>query len=1015
MMNRKRPGGNGHVRRGAFALLLLAALILSGAPCAAESGDAPQVLNASGNRNGPLAVDPIENDEGFSAILYDNRNGLPTSEANAIAQTGDGFIWIGSYAGLIRYDGNTFERIQSEEGILNTRCLYVDSRDRLWIGTNDFGVFCMSKGMLKRVDREDQLVSVSIRAIAEDPEGVIYVGSAAGVATVDSELNLSLSRDDRLLGETVLDMRAGSDGLIYGATQSGDLFVMKDGKVVFFMLPGESRAGNIFAVLPDPLRPGTVYAAAENEQTHTARIYCGTPEDGFASARVWDVSPLSQVERIESIDGEIWICAGNGIGKLDENGFRQLHGIPMDKLVGHVMTDSDGNLWFTSTRQCVMKIVPNRFLDLFQHYGLSEEIVNATCIQGQRLFIGTDSGLIVIENGKKLESVPLDRAVTASGKDLETDDLAAYLKGVRIRSIIRDSGDRLWIGTWSERGLLCYDGSGLTAFTAEDGMISAQARMVCEMEDGTIVAGQPDGVSVIRDGRVTDRFGAADGLAVTGILTVAEGFDHEMILGSDGGGIYIIDPDNPGRQVKHIGVKDGLQSEVILRIKRSRCRDVLWIATGNSLAFMTPDMQVTTVRHFPYSNNYDMYESSTGDVWVLSSNGIYVVSADEMLENGEIGSFFYGIPSGLPYIATSNSYSELTDAGELYISGVKGTIKVNIENTSAQTGGMRPALPFIDIDGRRIYPDENGDFTVPHGVRKLTVYPYVFNYFLADPEVSYRLEGFDTADTTVSRSDLGPVTYTNLRGGEYRFVLRVDDPVGKDGIAVSFGIVKEKQITENAAATIILDVASIFFMGGILIYTSLYRKRGRVDDKLFFGMVLVNMTIAFTELTSFLMENNSGPLIRELMYTQNTVFYFCLCFFTYLFLLYLDQRSHRDAARLRKTKLIYGIPLLLFTVLLLINLRTGWVFSITQENMYRSGPIDQTVFIPILFYFAAAEIRACRINPRLVILGILLIATRAALDLWCVAISSTAFMYTLFLVCAHIHVINRPMMNMEMQ
>ena len=60
-----------------------------------------------------ISVDLEGQTEGYSAVLYDNSNGLPTSEANAIAETSEGFIWIGSYAGLIRYDGNTFERLDS--------------------------------------------------------------------------------------------------------------------------------------------------------------------------------------------------------------------------------------------------------------------------------------------------------------------------------------------------------------------------------------------------------------------------------------------------------------------------------------------------------------------------------------------------------------------------------------------------------------------------------------------------------------------------------------------------------------------------------------------------------------------------------------------------------------------------------------------------------------------------------------------------------------------------------------
>ena len=68
-------------------------------------------VNASGGRNRSLSVDPTGSVEGYSAVLYNNTNGLPTSEANAIAETKEGFIWIGSYGGLIRYDGHSFVRL----------------------------------------------------------------------------------------------------------------------------------------------------------------------------------------------------------------------------------------------------------------------------------------------------------------------------------------------------------------------------------------------------------------------------------------------------------------------------------------------------------------------------------------------------------------------------------------------------------------------------------------------------------------------------------------------------------------------------------------------------------------------------------------------------------------------------------------------------------------------------------------------------------------------------------------
>lgn len=74
---------------------------------------------------------------------YNETNGLPTGEANVVMQTGDGYVWIGSYGGLIRYDGTTF-RNYSKDGLLlssSIRCLFEDVRGRLLIGTNDRGVY----------------------------------------------------------------------------------------------------------------------------------------------------------------------------------------------------------------------------------------------------------------------------------------------------------------------------------------------------------------------------------------------------------------------------------------------------------------------------------------------------------------------------------------------------------------------------------------------------------------------------------------------------------------------------------------------------------------------------------------------------------------------------------------------------------------------------------------------------------------------------------------------------------
>ena len=158
---------------------------------------------------------------------------------------------------------------------------------------------------------------------------------------------------------------------------------------------------------------------------------------------------------------------------------------------------------------------------------------------------------------------------------------------------------------------------------------------------------------------------------------------------------------------------------------------------------------------------------------------------------------FFGLSNGLPGIATSNSYSEHTDEGDLYIASTTGVTKVNMDEDFESVHELHAVVPYIDVDGTRVYPDEDGSFTVPRHALKVTISSFVFNYSLSDPQVTYHLEGFDPGRTSVRRSELAPVDYTNLRGGTYEFVMRVADSLGHGFNEVRVKLVKEKSFYET--------------------------------------------------------------------------------------------------------------------------------------------------------------------------------------------------------------------------
>ncbi len=805
-----------------FVLLtaILFSVLFQFSICFAETKT--EYLNACGTVNRPLSVDPTGKSEGFSAVLYNNTNGLPTSEANAIAETSEGFIWIGSYAGLIRYDGNTFERLDSTGGLTSIKCLYVDSKDRLWIGTNDNGVAVMERGELRIWGKLDGMKSAHTRAIAEDRNGTIYIATTSGIMMIDSDYNLSSIEDPNVAEADMRYLQSGSDGTIYGTTNMGDLMLIRDGKLIDFISIDDSPLGGAGSILPDPENPGTIYQEAPDFGLYHVDLNGGV----FVHEKI-NIDPLKYILSMEYIDGKIWICAGNGIGVVEDGKFRLLENLPMNNNVGHVMTDYLGNLWFTSTRQGVMKVVPNQFSNLFQRFDLPETVVNSTCMCEGLLFAATDTGIIVLDENGPVSEVPLTKAVTASGKDLGATDLIEYLQDTRIRSVIRDSRDRLWISTWRAGGLLRYQKGELTAFTEEEGILSNNLRAVWEREDGTILVVVTGGVNVIKDDSVIASYGKEDGIETDESLTVTEGLNGEIILGSNGGGIYVIEESG---LKKTINVEDGLPSDIVMRLKRDTKRNLIWIVASNAIAYMTPDYQVTTVKKFPYPNNFDLYEAGSGDIWVLASNGIYVTPAEELIANEEINPVFYGVGSGLPCIATANSYSELNSGGDLYIAGSTGICKVNIEKPYEDVNELKAAVPYVLSDGQAIYPNEDGTFTIPSTTQKLTIPDFVYNYALSDPLVTCQLKGFDRQSTTVNRSDLIPSDYTNLKGGTYDFVLQLRDSMGRGSKEISVRIIKEKAFYEEIWFLIAV-LLLLFVLLALIVRLYVVRKTRKLEKK----------------------------------------------------------------------------------------------------------------------------------------------------------------------------------------
>ena len=193
----------------------------------------------------------------YSSVLYNSENGMPTSEANAIVQTPDGFIWIGGYSGLIRYDGSDFTRYEANTGIASVICLYVDSSERLWIGTNDSGVAYMEKGEVEFFTTDDGIRASSVRALAEDDAGNMLIATTAGLNYITPDGDVEFIDDESINDKYIVGLTKADDGKIYGITTAGDMFIVDNLEVTDFFGAG-SLVGEhtVSCVCPDN---GTIY------------------------------------------------------------------------------------------------------------------------------------------------------------------------------------------------------------------------------------------------------------------------------------------------------------------------------------------------------------------------------------------------------------------------------------------------------------------------------------------------------------------------------------------------------------------------------------------------------------------------------------------------------------------------------------------------------------------------------------------------------------------------------------
>ena len=762
---KKEDGGSAAVK--ALALLLAAGLCLSclaGVPAArAEDGDGAAEINY--------------ND--YVQTVYSSTNGLPCGEANDIAITGDGIIWIGTYAGLYRYNGREFRWMDGFDSVRNVNCLYVDEEGRLWIGTNDNGLsIVINEQVVNVIDQSQSLPSNAVKAIIKSSDGYYYIGTTSSMQILT--LNNGLKRLNTLSEVDYADhLAADSKGNVAAVTNNGTLFLMQQGQIV------SSRQ------LPE--RQDTFRSCTFDSDGYLLAATSGNEIFRYDISKGWfelvDIKECPDLQNIKNMyfmeNGQMFICADNGVAYIDTNGeYEKINTNDFNNSIDNMLVDYQGNLWFTSSRLGLLRMASSDFRDIYTTTGMDNRVVNTIVQWNGVYYFGTDKGM---------------DAVDLKGKHRVQNELTERFTGIRIRCMTVDDENHLWVCTQSA-GLVEYDPDGTEhVYNRQNGLFGNKARVVTQLRDGTVLASSEVGLGFFRNHEVETLLSyAGTRISSNTVMTMTELPDGTILAGTDGNGIAVIED---RKVVRMLTRGNGLSSEVILRTVLDAKTGGVFVVTSNGLCYMNTDETIRTLDNFPYFNNYDIWIKGTDGLFVLSSAGIYTVDRNELLSGkDEISYDLLDSRRGLNSSLTANSWTWFNDeTGELYLACDTGVFVINTNSFSSGTQVYRLSVPTIRMDGVSHRVDRSVTQKISRGVSRLEILPEVINYTIQDPNVGYMLEGFDTDWTIVSQNALSTISYTNLPAGNYVFHLAVFDN-NQESILVerTYNITKEKEMYDNS-------------------------------------------------------------------------------------------------------------------------------------------------------------------------------------------------------------------------
>ncbi len=743
----------------------------------------------------------------YRQTVYNQEDGLGSTKVNCITQTRSGYIWVGTDGGLYRYNGKEFRSYNlwdtDKDDVYYINELFQDSEDRLWVATNNYGLFYLKGSEVKHFSTEYYDGIKCINDVCQGADGMVYIATAYGLYFVNSEDD-TLVPVQGLEGENIKAISLAGKN-IWGIRSVNSFFRIDEKHVLKEYASKDYTKDELSCVLG--MEDGSIYLGTMGSEI----VHLKT--------NMQYESLISGKDGVNSLfhDGErLFVCADGGIGYLNKKGaFNSLYETSISKYISEMIMDYEGNYWIVSNRQGILYLERSKFQSFNERYGIPKAGTNCFVEGNGMKYIGTDEGIQIVD----------------SKNALVKNDLTEYLTGANVKHIMIDSKGYVWVSTSRRYGIVRYSPKKkIEVFGRTGNLLTNQVNCTLELADGRVAVAKEDGISLIdREDNVVRNYSAADGMKNSDIICMYQSADGRLFAGSDGGGLYVIEHD----KVKEYTEEDGLTSNVVSCIVQGK--EGIWIGTDNGLSLFTESIR--PINNIDFSNNiYDILTEKTKEgehLWIIGSKGVLCTTEEELLGTEGISGRYYAQGDGLASALTLNS-KVFIDKNILYLCCERGVYMIDTQNIKKNEVTPKLTVSEINVDDTVYHFDQiGGSLTVPSGTQRISIAFSVLSYTNRENiQVEYMLEGFDTVPITLSPSDPMQAVYTNLEGGSYTFTVGAKNG---DGIAsdknITFNIRKEYGFFEKRSVRITLLVVSLLIVLIIILWMVRFQKRFAGQNK----------------------------------------------------------------------------------------------------------------------------------------------------------------------------------------